>query len=420
MLALLFFSWPMNPGLKKIIINYALQFWVIFYRLGTGSFAHVGIFHPLIPLIIFLDHVTFLPVNRIPGNGNFRYMHPSPQRILAIDIGSGTQDVLLYEEGKPMENCVQLILPSPTQLVSARIQKATAAGKDIYLFGNTMGGGPCSWAMEKHLGAGLKVFATESAALTFHDNLEEVREKGVLVVGRRPKGTLPIRLGDVQLDLLSKSLAPFDIPLPQTLAIAVQDHGFNPAGSNRRLRFQYWEKFLASGGRLRDLIYRTPPPYMTRMLAVQKDAPGAAIMDTCAAAVWGILCDRHGGKMRKEGFIALNLGNQHTFGAFVRADRILGIFEHHTGRMNRKKIQDLIARFELKHLSNEEVFADGGHGCVYAPAFPTRKKGWPVAVTGPRRSLVDGLDYYAAAPFGDMMLTGCFGLVAALKAKSRH
>ena len=34
-------------------------------------------------------------------------MKPSPQGILAIDIGSGTQDVLLYEEGKPMENCVQ-------------------------------------------------------------------------------------------------------------------------------------------------------------------------------------------------------------------------------------------------------------------------------------------------------------------------
>ncbi|MBP1716059.1 MAG: putative pyruvate format-lyase activating enzyme [Deltaproteobacteria bacterium] len=316
-----------------------------------------------------------------------------------------------------MENCVQMILPSPTQLISAQIQKATAAGKDVFLFGNTMGGGPCSWAVERHLKTGRKVFATESAALTFHDNLEEVRKKGVQVVGRRPQGTLPIRLGDVQLSLLSKSLAPFDITLPETLAIAVQDHGFNPAGSNRRLRFQYWEKFLASGGRLRDLIYRIPPPFMTRMLAVQKDAPGAAVMDTCAAAVWGILCDRQGAKMKKEGFIALNAGNQHTFGAFIRGNRILGIFEHHTGRMNRQKIQNFIARFERKRLSNEEVFDDGGHGCAYAPAFPIRKKGWPVAVTGPRRSLVDGLGYYSAAPFGDMMLTGCFGLVAAFREK---
>jgi len=370
-------------------------------------------------LIIFLDHVTFLPGNRIPGNGIFRQMNPSPESILAIDIGSGTQDILLYEEGKPMENCVQMILPSPTQLVSAQIQHATVAGKDIYLFGNTMGGGPCSWAVEKHLKTGLKVFATKPAALTFHDNLEEVKRSGVQLVTRRPKGAVSIPMGDVQLHLLAKSLKPFGISVPETLAIAVQDHGFNPGGSNRRLRFQYWEKFLVSGGLLRDLIYATPPPYMTRMLAVQKDAPGAALMDTCAAAVWGILCDPQGEKMRRKGFIALNLGNQHTFGAFVHGDRILGIFEHHTGRMNRDKIQDLISRFELKQLSNEEVFADGGHGCAYSPVFPTRKKGWPVAATGPQRSLVDGLCYYQAAPFGDMMLTGCFGLVAALRAKFR-
>jgi uncharacterized protein (DUF1786 family) len=343
-------------------------------------------------------------------------MEPFP-RILAIDIGSGTQDILLFEEGKPMENCVQMILPSPTQFISAQIQKASMARKDIYLSGNTMGGGPCSWAVEKHLQAGLQVFATEPAALTFHDNLDEVKDRGVQIVRRPPKGALPIRMGDVQLDLLSKALQPFDISLPETLAIAVQDHGFNPEGSNRRLRFEYWEKFLASGGMLHDLIYTTPPPYMTRMLAVQQDAPGAALMDTCAAAVWGILCDNFGKKLKKHGFIALNLGNQHTFGAFVLGDRILGIFEHHTGRMNRKKIHALISRFELKHLANEEVFADGGHGCAYAPTFPTRKKGWPVVVTGPRRSLLSGLPYYQAAPFGDMMLTGCFGLVAAFKAK---
>jgi uncharacterized protein (DUF1786 family) len=274
--------------------------------------------------------------------------------------------------------------------------------------------------VDTHLRNGLQVFATEPAALTFHDNLEEVKKKGVQIVRHRPGEALPIRMGDVQLHLLAKSLKPFGISTPETLAIAVQDHGFNPGGSNRRLRFQYWEKFLASGGLLHDLIYATPPPYMTRMLAVQKDAPGAALMDTCAAAVWGILCDRHGEKMRKEGFIALNLGNQHTFGSFVRGDRILGIFEHHTGRMNRKKIQDLINRFSLKHLSNEEVFADGGHGCAFSPDFPPRKKGWVVAVTGPQRSLVDGLCYYPAAPFGDMMLTGCFGLVAALQEMTKR
>jgi uncharacterized protein (DUF1786 family) len=344
----------------------------------------------------------------------------SPQRILAVDIGSGTQDVLLYEEGRPMENCVQLILPSPTRLVSARIERATAAGENLFLFGQTMGGGPSSWAMEKHLKAGFKVFATEPAALTFGDNLEALKRAGVEIVSRRPRGALPVRLGDLRLDLLSKALAPFGIPLPREVAVAVQDHGFNPSGSNRRLRFQYWEHFLASGGRLGDLIYLEPPPQMTRMQAVRRDAPEAALMDTCAAAVWGVLGDARAAKMQKEGFIALNLGNQHTFAAFVRGRHILGICEHHTGKMNRRKIQVLLARFGRKTLANEEVFADGGHGCAYAPGFPVRREPWPVAVTGPRRSLAEGLGYYSAAPFGDMMLTGCFGLVAAFREKIKR
>jgi len=41
---------------------------------------------------------------------------------------------------------------------------------------------------------------------------------------------------------------------------------------------------------------------------------------------------------------------------------------------------------------------------------------WSVAITGPRREMmnVSSLPLYYAVPFGDMMLTGCFGLMAAL------
>lgn len=340
-----------------------------------------------------------------------------PREILAIDVGSGTQDILLYQVGMPMENCVQMILPSPTQIIAQKIHKATASRKNIFLTGNTMGGGPCSFAVEKHIQAGLKVYATERAALTFHDNLDEVRRRGVQITRRPPKGTYSIHLSDVDLVSLRKALRLFQVNLPQTRAIAVQDHGFNPRGSNRRLRFQYWEKFLAKGGRLQDLIYFDPPSYMTRMVAVQNDVPGAAVMDTCAAAVWGILCDPRAVEKREEGFIAVNLGNQHTLGALIQGERIWGIFEHHTGQITREKLVSILDRFPRKFLSHEEIFRDGGHGCAVDPSF-SRKKGYRfIAITGPQRSLAEGLGYYMAAPYGDMMLTGCFGLVAALKTK---
>jgi len=340
-----------------------------------------------------------------------------PREILAIDVGSGTQDILLYQEGMPMENCVQMILPSPTRIIAQKIYEATASRRNIYLAGNTMGGGPCSSAVEKHLQTGLKVYATELAALTFHDNLEEVRRRGIQITGRPPKGTHSIHLSDVDLVSLRKALALFRINLPQTHAIAVQDHGFNPGGSNRRFRFHYWEKFLAAGGRLQDLIYFDPPSYMTRMVAVQKDVPGAAVMDTCAAAIWGILCDPAAAQKQEDGFIAVNLGNQHTLGALIQGERTWGIFEHHTGRLTREKLVSILDRFPQKRISNEEIFQGGGHGCAVDPGF-SRKKGYRfIAITGPQRSLAEGLGYYMAAPYGDMMLSGCFGLVAALKAK---
>ncbi len=339
------------------------------------------------------------------------------KNILAIDVGGGTQDILIYEEGKPMENCVQLILPSSTQIVAQKISKATASGKNIFLTGNTMGGGPCAWAVEKHLRSGLKVYATEQAALTLHDNLDEIRRRGILLTLTPPKNVQAIALGDIDLASLKKALRPFLVKLPTTYAIAVQDHGFNPKGSNRRFRFRYWKEFILAGGYMPNLIYRTPPAYMTRMKAVQKDAPGAWVMDTCAAALWGILCDPQAAARRQEGLVAVNLGNQHTLGALIHGERIEGIFEHHTGMLTLEKFRSFLSRFPQGRLSSEEIFRDGGHGSFIRPDF-SRGKGYRfVALTGPQRSLAEGEGHYMAAPYGDMMLTGCFGLVAALKAR---
>jgi uncharacterized protein (DUF1786 family) len=85
--------------------------------------------------------------------------------------------------------------------------------------------------------------------------------------------------------------------------------------------------------------------------------------------------------------------------------------------MTREKLISALDRFPQKLLSNEEIFRDGGHGCAVDPSF-SRKEGYHfIAITGPQRSLAEGLGYYMAVPYGDMMLTGCFGLVAALKNK---
>jgi len=97
---------------------------------------------------------------------------------------------------------------------------------------------------------------------------------------------------------------------------------------------------------------------------------------------------------------------------------IWGLFEHHTALMSAEKLADVVARLRAGALSNDEVFADNGHGAFVHPDCP---EGFPfVAVTGPHRAMAAPLDYYMAVPYGDMMLSGCFGLVAATKALLEH
>src|SRR5258708_36911561 len=65
-----------------------------------------------------------------------------PLRILAVDVGTGTQDILLFESGKTIENCFKLVMPSPTVIAAERIKRATERCQPILLTAVTMRGGP--------------------------------------------------------------------------------------------------------------------------------------------------------------------------------------------------------------------------------------------------------------------------------------
>src|SRR5664279_5257638 len=103
-------------------------------------------------------------------------------KILAVDIGTGTQDILLYDPNVDVENSFKLVLPSPTMIVREQIRATTRSRCGIVLTGVMMGGGPCAWAAEDHLRAGLPVYATPDAARTFNDDLEAVAQSGVTLL----------------------------------------------------------------------------------------------------------------------------------------------------------------------------------------------------------------------------------------------
>ena len=103
-------------------------------------------------------------------------------RILTVDVGTGTQDILLFESGKEIENCFQMVMPSPTVIVAERIKQATAQGQSLLLTGVTMGGGPSHWAARDHALAGYNVAVTPDAGRTFDDDLSMVEKMGFEVI----------------------------------------------------------------------------------------------------------------------------------------------------------------------------------------------------------------------------------------------
>src|SRR5437764_15357524 len=103
-------------------------------------------------------------------------------RILAIDMGTGTQDILLFDSSGPIENSIKMVMPSATQIAAARIRRATDARRPVLVTGVIQGGGPCHWALNDHLAAGGIAYATPAAARTFDDDLSRVEEMGVRIV----------------------------------------------------------------------------------------------------------------------------------------------------------------------------------------------------------------------------------------------
>ncbi|MBI2861819.1 MAG: DUF1786 domain-containing protein [Chloroflexi bacterium] len=344
-------------------------------------------------------------------------------QILSVDVGTGTQDILLFDSERTIENCFKLVMPSPTAVVAQRIRQATARGLPVLLTGVTMGGGPCVWAAQDHLKAGFAVYATPDAARTFDDDLAVVERLGVVVVSedeaKRLEGALVIPLRDFDARAITEALKQFDVPFePDVFAIAVFDHGAAPTGvSDRRFRFEYLADVVAKGEGLAAFAYARDqiPSRFTRMLAVEKTVDPSAklfLMDTGPAAALGALEDPVVACQPQA--LIVNIGNFHTLAFRFDDGQITGIFEHHTGELSPSELEGYLRKLAQGTITNEEVFADQGHGAVLSDHQPWEEPF--IAVTGPRRGMLRdcSLPCYYAVPHGDMMLAGCFGLLRAV------
>ncbi|MCW4034968.1 MAG: DUF1786 domain-containing protein [Candidatus Bathyarchaeota archaeon] len=353
-------------------------------------------------------------------------------KILAIDIGAGTEDVLLYDDSKKsVENCIKMVLPSPCNIFASQVKSATRLLKDLFVKGDTIGGGPFSHALKRHVEAGLRVFMTEQAAYTVRNSLEQVKEAGIEIVDESgPKDFVgeTIVLEEVNINKIGDFLKGFGESFSdiEYVAVAVQDHGVFPEGmTNRQFRINKIKELLSENPKpeafafKEDEIPQCYPRMKSAVQACKRQLPNATVllMDTSPDAILGCLLDP--AVKGADPLLAVNVGNGHTMAAIISNGEITAVLEHHTRLLDPTKMEILLRDFAEGKLSNDQVFDDNGHGMFYledAPGFSCIKK---VVVTGPNRNILadTDLDVHFATPGGDVMMSGTFGLVEATKRK---
>lgn len=337
-------------------------------------------------------------------------------RILAIDVGTGTQDIMIYDSEKELENAIKLVLPSPHLFISQKIRETE---NDIYFDGEIMGGGKIKNTLLEHMEKGYNIVMEPTCAKTIRDNIEQVKSFGIEIADNEKSydGYTKITLGDIDITKLSEFLLGYDLEFDfDRIAIAVQDHGYNENMGDRNFRFEkIREKIfeptspLEFGFKGEDL-----PEYFTRMQAVRRQVKNEGIeelplvMDTKFASIAGMCYDEVASKLNS--FIAIDIGNGHTTAASVENGKIQGVFEHHTSSLTGESLERYINRLASGEITHEEVYNDHGHGAhVLNPISKIEK----VIVSGPKRELIEktNLDWHHAAPGGDVMMTGTVGLI---------
>lgn len=336
-------------------------------------------------------------------------------KILAIDIGAGTQDILLFDSEKKIENCVSLVLPTPSKIFAEKLKRM---GSDVFISGDTIGGGSLAGAILHHIQKGYRVVMEEEAAYSIRNDLDQVKSMGIELGGKPESDHFQeLEIREVDLPLFRNFLSLFGEDLNvDVIAIAVQDHGVSPKGvSDRAFRFEKLEAMLRKDNRPEafHFVEDSLPGYYLRMKsavkAVRRTSPAHVLMmDTSFSAILGCTDEVTGPSL------ILNVGNGHTIAALLIEGKIEGIYEHHTHELTPKKLEHDLRLFLRGQLSRKTVFEEKGHGVITPEPLDGDV---PLIVTGPNRDLIKdtSLKYIYAAPGGNTMMTGPMGLIKAAK-----
>jgi len=362
------------------------------------------------------------------------------EKVLAIDIGKGTEDVFYYDPQQKLENCIQIIRPSRAQILKRKLDHHIETNFNILLDGTIMGGEP--WHVPLYKIAQMpnrEVIMTPSAARSLRYDLDQVKSRGVTVQEKLPpkndSSHIYFETFDVDLQWYEKVFNGFDMDISKecdVILLACQEHGYpGPnGGSVREFRMrECYQRYLDTSPVLTSLMFEHSeiPDFAWRFKAnadlVQNFFPKSNVflMDSSPAVILGTMLDP---KVTYGLKTVINIGNGHTLVMILNSNwEILAIWEHHTGSLTTARMDEFLEKLFSNQLSHELVLQQGGHGFYKPNREISSKAAENIVVLGPNRNLLKESKFADAItwshPLGSMMLSGPAGLLKTYEIKSR-
>ena len=349
-------------------------------------------------------------------------------RILLLDIGAGTMDVLYFDSTADLH--YKAVVRSPVRTVAEKIDDLS--GK-LVVTGGEMGGGPVTDVLRERARKGEVVMSASSAA-TLHHDPDVVRSWDISIVAdseaeqlQRQSGYSSITVTDVDPGRIEQIVTSFGVSFAfDVVAVCAQDHGVPPAGtSHLDYRHRMFQDRLDSAPYPHTLLYSSQdvPATMNRLTTIARSAERLPtsevfVMDSGMAAILGASLDIKAA--RCERLVVLDIATSHTVAAALEKGEICGFVEYHTRDITLERLESLLRELTDGSLSHAQILAEGGHGAYIRKhfGFPSTEA---IIATGPKRRLLKNsrLSISFGAPFGDNMMTGTVGLLEAIRRRKQ-
>ena len=348
-------------------------------------------------------------------------------RLLILDIGAGTMDILYYDSESGQN--YKAVTKSPVLFLA---EEATRLPGNILITGVEMGGGALSQAL-KQRAQEAEVIMSVSSAATVHHDLDKARSWGIRIIDdteaekiKHDKKYNHLTCGDVEIERLKNIVKVLGVSFSfDVVGVCAQDHGTPPQGvSHLDYRHRIFKERLDDNPNPHALLYRNDeiPPTLNRLRSIAESATQLPVdeiyvMDSGMAAILGATMDPLA--IPKDRIITLDIATSHTVGAAVEKGEIAGFFEYHTHDITLERLESLLVELTDGKLEHQQILQEGGHGAYIRTVFGFQGTEIIVA-TGPKRKLVESsaLPIVLGAPFGDNMMTGTVGVLEAIRKRT--